>query len=83
MLRWQPILAVLAMVAIPSAVLADQKSDCMKGVAMIKTQLKRKHPQPVMDQLKKALDGAEMEVAENDWPECIDYVNAAKKALKK
>lgn len=82
MYRWLPALALIAATAAPSGALADQKSDCLKGVAMIKAQLKKKHPQPVLDQLRKALDGAETEVAENDWPECIDFVAGARKAMR-
>jgi hypothetical protein len=83
MIRWPLTLVLVGFVAMPAAALADQKSDCMKGVAMIKTQLKRKHPQPVLDQLQKALEGAQMEIAENDWPECLDYIGAARKALQR
>ena len=63
--------------------LADWKSDCLNGVAMIKAELKKKHPQPVLDQLQKALDRVQIEVMENDWVECREYVVAARKALQK
>jgi hypothetical protein len=63
--------------------LADAKSDCKKGIAMIKAELKKKHPPDVIAALKKALSDAEGEVVENDWSECLDYVAAARKALGK
>jgi hypothetical protein len=61
--------------------LADSKSDCQKGVAMIKSELKKKHPAPVIATLRKALSDAETEVIENDWSECLDYVKTARAAL--
>jgi hypothetical protein len=35
--------------------MADNNSDCQKGVAMIKAKLKKKHPAPVLVTLRKAL----------------------------
>jgi hypothetical protein len=67
----------------PVAALADNKSDCQKGVAMIKTELKKKHPAPVLDTLRKALSNAETEVIEADWSECMDYIKTARAALGK
>ena len=49
--------------------MADNKSDCQKGIAMIKTELKKKHPAPVLLTLRKALSDAETEVIEEDWSE--------------
>ena len=62
---------------------ADWKSDCLNGAAMIKAELRKKHPQPVLDQLQKALDRVQIEVMENDWVECREYIAAARKALQK
>jgi hypothetical protein len=83
MRRLLSIFAAIAIIAAPATAMADQKSDCMKGVAMIKAQLKKKHPQEVRDQLQKALQGTQQEVDEGDWPECLDYVASARKAISK
>jgi hypothetical protein len=63
--------------------LADLKSDCLNGVALIKAELKKKHPQAVLDELKRALDRVQIEIAENDWVECRQYVAAARNVLQK
>ena len=60
-----------------TAALADSKSDCQKGVAMIKAKLKKKHPAPVLVTLRKALSDAETEVMEEDWSECMDHADGA------
>ena len=84
MVRWSVFLTSLALIALPYPAFADRKADCTKGVAMIKAELaKKKHPEAVREQLKKALDSAEGEVIENDWGECLDYVAAARKAVRK
>ena len=83
MVRWSVFLASLALIALPYPAFADRKADCTKGVAMIKAELAKKHPDPVREQLKKALDSAEGEVIENDWGECLDYIAAARKAIRK
>jgi hypothetical protein len=57
-----------------TAALADSKSDCQKGVAMIKAKLKKKHPAPVLVTLRKALSDAETEVMEEVWSECMDHI---------
>jgi hypothetical protein len=49
-----------------TAAMADNKSDCQKGIAMIKAELKKKHPAPVLLTLRKALSDAETEVIEED-----------------
>jgi uncharacterized protein YqgV (UPF0045/DUF77 family) len=66
-----------------AAAMADDKSDCEKGVAMIKAELKKKHPEPVLVTLRKALSDAETEVIEADWSECMDYIKTARAALGK
>ena len=75
--------AAAAVMMIPTAAMADNKSDCQKGVAMIKAELKKKHPEPVLAALRKALSDAENEVMETDWSECLDYIKAARSALGK
>jgi hypothetical protein len=83
MLRAMMFLAAFIIFAGMNPALADWKSDCLNGVAMIKAELKKKHPQPVLDQLQKALDRVQIEVMENDWVECREYIAAARKALQK
>jgi hypothetical protein len=65
-----------------TAALADHKSDCQNGVSMIKAELNKKHPKPVLAALRKALSDAETEVIEEDWSECMDYVKTARAALR-
>ncbi|WP_234685893.1 histidine kinase [Bradyrhizobium monzae] len=81
MLRSVLLVASVVMIT-ATAALADSKSDCQKGLEMIKAELKKKHPAPVMATLRKALSGAETEVTEEDWPECMDYIKTARAALK-
>jgi len=75
------IAALLAVATSPA--LADNKSDCLQGVRAVKAQMKKKLPQAAHDEAAQALAKAEEEVVENDWGECVDYVNQAKSALKK
>ncbi len=58
------------------------KSECIQGVAMIKAELRKQHPPQVRDQLQKALDRANIEVTENDWSECRQFIAEARAALK-
>jgi hypothetical protein len=73
--------AVVVMSASPAT--ADKKSDCQKGIAMIKAELKKKHPEPVLETLRKALSDVELEEAEQDWSECMGYIKTARAALRK
>jgi len=75
------LLAAMAAVMSTTAVLADNRSDCQRGVAMIKAELKKKHPEPVLVTLRKAISDAETEVIEADWSECMDHIKAARAAL--
>jgi Rad3-related DNA helicase len=75
------------LLALTSAVLmstatarANDKSDCQKGVAMIKAELKKKHPERVLVTL---LSDAELEEAEEDWSDCMKYVKTARAVLRK
>ena len=78
------LLAAMAVVMMSAtAATADDKSDCQKGVAMIKAELKKKHPEPVLATLRKALSDIDMELIEQDWSECKGYVKTARDALRK
>jgi hypothetical protein len=76
-----PVAASVMMSA--TAAFADNKSECQKGVAMIKAKLKKKHPAPALVTLPKALSDAETEVMEEDWSECIDHIKTARTARSK
>jgi hypothetical protein len=77
------LLAAAAVMISATPAMADNKSDCQKGVAMIKAQLNKKHPAPVLATLRKALSDAQSEVIEEDWSECLDHVKTARAALGK
>ena len=48
MLRSVLLAVTSAVLMSTTAAMADDKSDCKKGVAMIKAELKKKHPEPVL-----------------------------------
>lgn len=83
MLRLLLLGATAAVTMSTTAAMADDKSDCENGVAMIKAELKKEHPKPVLETLRKALSDAELEVVEEDWSECITYIKLARAALRK
>jgi hypothetical protein len=75
--------ATAAVMMSAPAAMADNQSDCQDGVAMIKAELKKEHPAPVLVTLRKALSDAETEVIEEDWSECMDHIKTARTALSK
>jgi len=78
------LLAVMSAVLMSTtAAMADDKSDCQKGVAMIKAELKKKHPEHVLVTLRSTLSDAELEEAEEDWSDCMKYIKTARAALGK
>jgi uncharacterized protein YqgV (UPF0045/DUF77 family) len=77
------LLGATVAVLMSATAMADNKSDCQKGVAMIKAELKKTHPAPVIATLRKALSNAETEVIEADWSECMDFIKTARAALGK
>lgn len=83
MLRSALLLVAAAVMMSATTARADDKSDCLKGVAMIKAELKKNHPKPVLETLRKALSDTDLEVGEEDWSECMNYVKTARAALKK
>ncbi|MDF2997432.1 MAG: hypothetical protein K0R27_3069 [Xanthobacteraceae bacterium] len=62
--------------------LADDAKQCTDGVAMIKAEIAKAPPKATLDKLNKALKGAEREMGEKEYDECVDFVNDAKKAVK-
>jgi hypothetical protein len=83
MLRSTLLVATAVSTMSVTAAIADNKSDCQKGVAMIKAELKKKHPEPVLVTLRKTLSDAQTEVIEEDWSECVDHIKTARAALRK
>lgn len=83
MLRSALLIATAAVMMSTVAAMADDKSDCQNGVAMIKAELKKNHPKPVLETLRKALSDIDLELGEEDWSECMNYVRTARAALKK
>jgi hypothetical protein len=83
MLRSHLVPIAAAVIMSTTAALADNQSDCRNGIAMIKAELKKKHPKPLLATLRKTLSDAETEVIEADWSECMDLVKTARQALGK
>jgi len=83
MLRSVLLSVMSAVLMSTTAAMADDKSDCKKGVAMIKVELKKKHPEQVLVSLRNALSDAELEEAEEDWSDCMKYIKTARAALGK
>ena len=54
MLRSVLLAATAAVIMSATPAMADNKSDCQKGVAMIKAELKKEHPEPVLATLRGA-----------------------------
>jgi len=75
------VVMIVALLFIPASASADKESDCQKGITTLKSELKKKHPRPVQEQLQKALKNAQKEDGEGDWDECVDAVNAGTRAL--
>jgi len=75
--------AIVAFLLVPVRAFADAEQDCEKGIAMLKAELKKKHPKQVRDQLQKALKDAQKEDEDGDWEECVDAVKAGTRALGK
>jgi len=76
------LIACAAFVATAGSASADDAKQCTDGVAMIKAEIAKTPPKTTLDKLTKALKGAERELGEKEYDECLDFVNDAKKALK-
>lgn len=75
------LIALALLLAAPA--LADDKSACVEGIAMIKDALAKNPPEAALPKLKKALRVAEREQGEGEFDECVDAVGDAKRALGK
>lgn len=81
-MRLLSVLVLLALGALlGGAALADDKSECLSGIDLIKKELAKAPRGPKMKRLKSALDAAELESFEGDWRECLGALEPAKKVL--
>ena len=76
--------ALVAVLALPVAgpALADDKTACTDGIAMIWMELGKDPAEPLQGKLKKALRVAEREMGEGEFDECLDAIGDARRALK-
>lgn len=75
-------LAAGTMLLAASSAFADDAKECTDGVAYIKAEIAKAPPKATLDKLNKALRGAEREMGEKEYDECLDFVGDAKKAVK-
>jgi hypothetical protein len=73
---WLAAVAMLVLAGSPAW--ADDRSECLAGIAAIKAAIARHPAPPVLAQLQQALDSAVQEETESDWDECVDAVRKAK-----
>lgn len=76
------ILAGLTLAASGGLALADDAKACSDGIAVIKAEIAKKPAKATLDKLNKALKGAERELGEKEYDECLDFVNDGKQAAK-
>ena len=76
------LVATISILVMTPSAMADDKAECESGVGMIRGNLAKNHPTPILDRLRKALDAAEREIAEGDWDGCVDAVKDAGEALQ-
>ena len=62
---------------------ADDQTDCLAGIDMIKAEIAKDPPKAILDRLTRALRIAERERGEKEWDECVDAVRDAQKALRR
>jgi len=62
MLRSLLLGATAAVTMSTTAAMADNKSDCQNGVAMIEAELKKEHSEVVLEALRKVLSITELKV---------------------
>ena len=75
------LVAAVSLALTAPGALADDQAECLSGIEMLKVEIAKNPPKPVLDQLKKALEKAEQEVVEGDWDECLDAIEEGKEAL--
>lgn len=72
---------LLAALLLSTPALADDKTACADGIAMIKDAIAKNPPEAALPKLKKALRVAEREQGEAEFDECRDAVGDAKRVL--
>lgn len=72
-------IGLLLIAAAPA--LADDKTACAEGIAMIRDALAKAPPEAALPKLKKSLRAAEREQGEGEYDECLDAVGDAKRTL--
>lgn len=77
------ILGIAVLLALASPALADDKTACVAGIAMIQGEIAKDPSEPVLAKLRKALRAAEREQKEGEFDECLDAVGDAKRAIAK
>jgi hypothetical protein len=77
MLRSLLLGATAAVTMSMTAAMADDKSDCQNGIAMIEAELKKESSEVVSEALHKALSFAELNVEKQAWSKCIKYIEFA------
>ncbi|ACK83031.1 hypothetical protein [Methylorubrum extorquens] len=75
--------ALLALMALATPALADDKAACAEGISAVKAQAEKLAPEAVPQKLKRALKIAEREQGEGEFDECLEALDDAKRALPK
>ncbi|MBS7539465.1 histidine kinase [Ancylobacter lacus] len=73
--------AAVLVLGLGTAAFADDAKQCSDGITFLKAEAAKNPPKATLDKIKKALKGAERELGEKEYDECIDYVNDGKKAV--
>lgn len=74
-------IVLLATFLLATPALADDKTACADGIAMIKDALADNPSEAVLPKLRKALRVAEREQGEREFDECLDAVGDARRAM--
>ncbi len=75
--------ALLTTLSLGSAASADDKADCVAGIAMIKGEIAKGPSRATLTALQQALRSAQRELNEEEFDECLDAIEDAKKALRR
>ena len=75
-------IAVMVLAGFALSASADEAKDCSAGIALLKAEAAKNPPKATLDKINKALKGAERELGEKEYDECLDFVNDGKEALK-
>jgi hypothetical protein len=70
----------LVLTAAAGAARADDRSDCVDGIAMLRAEVP-KAAAAIKGRLERELRIAEREQGEGEFDECVDAIRAARKAM--